>query len=62
MFDFMQRHEDRSAADLKQCMPVRKFVQLEPAQMPRVASKYRDSVSRAAGSAGAASPERLQER
>ncbi len=35
VFDFMQRHENRSAADLKQCMPVRKFVRLEPAPTPR---------------------------
>ncbi len=54
VFDFMQRHENRSVADLKQCMPVRNFVRLEP---PRVASKYREmSVSRAV------SPERLRER
>ncbi len=56
MFDFMQHHENRSVADLKQCMPVRNFVRLEPS---RVASKYRESVSRAAGSV---SPERLRER
>ncbi len=35
VFDFMQRHADRSAADLKQCMLVRKFVQLELAPTPR---------------------------
>ncbi len=56
VFDFMQHHENRSVADLKQCMPVRNFVRLEPS---RVASKYRESVSRAAGSV---SPERLRER
>ncbi len=26
VFDFMQRHENRSAADLKQCMPVLKKI------------------------------------
>ncbi len=34
VFDFMQCHENRSLAELKQCMPVRKL-QLEPAPTPR---------------------------
>ncbi len=54
VFDFMQRHENRSAADLKQCMPVRKFVRLELAPTPRHChmchQSNRDSVSRTAGS------------
>ncbi len=29
VFNFMQRHADRSAGDLKQCMPIKKFVRLE---------------------------------
>ncbi len=30
VFNFMQRHADRSAGDLKHCMPVKKFARLEP--------------------------------
>ncbi len=41
VFDVMQRHENRSAADLKQCMVVRQCVRLEPASLSRVALKYR---------------------
>ncbi len=67
VFDFMQRHENRSAADLKQCMPVRKFVRLEPAPKPRHCHVWHQSTAIAfreqpAHSAGAVSPERLQER
>ncbi len=54
VFDFMQRHENRSAADLKQCMPVRKFVRHEPAPTPRHCHVWHqsttESVSKAAGS------------
>ncbi len=34
VLDFMQRHADRSVADLKQCMLVRKLVRLEQAATP----------------------------
>ncbi len=66
-FDFMQRHENRSAADLKQCMPVRKFVRLEPAPTPRHCHVWHQSTARAfpeqpAHSVGAVSPEWLRER
>ncbi len=64
VIDFMQRHENRSVADLKQCMPVRKFVRLEPT--PRHCHVWHQSTARVfreqpAHSAGAVSPERLQE-
>ncbi len=67
VFDFMQRHENRSAADLKQCMPVRKFVRLEPAPTPRYSHVWHQSTTivfreQPAHSAAAVSPERLQER
>ncbi len=67
VFDFMQRCADRSVADLKQCMPVRKFVRLEPVPMPRHCHVWHQSTTRAfreqpAHSAGAVSPERLRER
>ncbi len=66
VFDFMQRHENRSAADLK-CMPVRKFVRLEPAPTPHYCHVWHQSTAIAfreqpAHSAGAVSPERLRER
>ncbi len=67
VFDFMQRHENRSAADLKQCMPVRKFVRLEPAPTPRHCHVWHQSTARVfreqpAPSAGSVSPEQLWER
>ncbi len=67
VFDFMQHHENRSAADLKQCMPVRKFVRLEPAPMPRHCHVWHQSTAipfreQPAHSAGSVSPERLRER
>ncbi len=62
VFDFMQRHEDRSAADLKQCMPVRKCIRLEP--MLRHGHVWHESTAitfreQPADSAGTVSPERL---
>ncbi len=47
VFDFMQRYENRSAADLKQCMPVRIFVRLEPAPTPRHCHAWHQSAARA---------------
>ncbi len=67
VFDFMQRHENRSLADLKQCLLVRKCVRLEPAPMPRHCHMWHQSTMRAfreqpTHSVRAVSPERLQER
>ncbi len=61
VFDFMQHDENRSAADLNQCMPVRKCVRLELAPTPRHCHVWHQSTTRAfreqpAHSAGAVSP------
>ncbi len=40
-FNFIQHRENRLAADLKQCMPVREFVRFEPAPTPRHCHKLR---------------------
>ncbi len=66
-FDLMQRCADRSNSDLKQCMPVRNLVRLEPAPTPCHCHVWHQSTAIAfreqpAHSAGTVSPERLQER
>ncbi len=63
---FVQRHENWSAVDLKQCMPVRKCVWLEPAPTPRHCHVWHQSTTIAfreqpADSADVVSPERLEE-
>ncbi len=62
VLDFMQRRENRSATDLKQCMPVRKFVLLELAPTLRHGHLWHQSTMIAfreqpAQSASAVSPE-----
>ncbi len=65
VLDFMQRRENRKPTDLKQCMPVRKFVLLELALTLRH-GRHQSSViafrEQPAHSAGAFTPEQLQER
>jgi hypothetical protein len=64
LFDFMQLCADRSAADLKQCMPVRNVVRLDTAPTPRDCDVCHQNTARAIreqpeNSASAASEERL---